>query len=390
MTRAGPDTVVAKVRRRWEDGSLLRAYCADEPFPRIEVPLRGPGAADIGDDLTAVRAWITKLDNARRDDAHYALEWAEVGGRHIGRNRIPKRAVLTRYEQAWALLGVRAQVERFREVLALSERDEPLRLWALAHPHRALDLYDEWPRLLAAYRWLDTHRGSGRYLREISAPGVDTKFAERHRAVLASLLDVPNSATGFVVGLGLRPKPELVRLRAPIGAIPGVCVGELAVRVDDLAAFPVSPDTVVICENEITYLSVPVPESGMVIWGKGFDVYRLGRLPWLAACDIDYWGDLDTHGFAILDRLRAWYPQARSLLMDRDTLLEHRDRWGTEAKPTSAQLIRLTEDEREVYEDLVTDRYATRLRLEQERIDWQWALARLPLSIATEPSRGRS
>lgn len=41
---------------------------------------------------------------------------------------------------------------------------------------------------------------------------------------------------------------------------------------------------------------------------------------------VHYWGDLDTHGSAILDRLRAWLPQTRSFLMDRETLLDHRER----------------------------------------------------------------
>ncbi|NOR71388.1 MAG: hypothetical protein GQ532_17115, partial [Methylomarinum sp.] len=33
-----------------------------------------------------------------------------------------------------------------------------------------------------------------------------------------------------------------------------------------------------------------------------------------------YWGDLDTHGFAILSRLRHYYPQVKSILMDEKTL----------------------------------------------------------------------
>src|ERR1022692_4377837 len=36
-----------------------------------------------------------------------------------------------------------------------------------------------------------------------------------------------------------------------------------------------------------------------------------------------YWGDIDTYGFHILDRLRVLFPDVQSLLMDRDTLLEH-------------------------------------------------------------------
>jgi hypothetical protein len=233
------------------------------------------------------------------------------------------------------------------------------------------------PRLLAAYRWLEEHRGSDRYLREISAPGVDTKFAERHRPVLAAMLGVPATASGFLSELGLRAKPELIRMRmAPSLGLPAPLT-ELAVRADELAQLAIAPATALVIENEITYLSVEVPEDGMVIWGKGFEVDRVGRLPWLAEAEVRYWGDLDTHGFAILDRLRNWLPQTRSVLMDRETLLAHRERWVTEERPATATLTRLTPEEQELYLELVGGGVGDRVRLEQERIDWNWVEGRL-------------
>lgn len=374
---SSPDDIATKVRRRWADGSLLQAHATGEPFPAITVPLRGPKASEIGDDLGAVQDWCARLEASRRDDARYSLEFVTIGGRHFGRNRLPSRAIVSSYSQAWAVLGVAADVRRFEEVLRVVAEHPPVHNWVLAHPHQALDLHNEWPRLLATYAWLDAHRGSGDYLREISVPGVDTKFAERHRAALAALLGVPSTATGFLTGLGLGAKPELVRLRVSPGLGLPTPLSELAVRADELAALQIAASAVLVCENEITYLSVPVPNDGAVIWGKGFEVDRVGRLPWLADVDVVYWGDLDTHGFAILDRLRAWLPHTRSVLMDRETLLAHRDRWGTDATPTRATLTRLTPYEREVYVDLVGDHLGDRVRLEQERIDWSWAEQRL-------------
>lgn len=64
--------------------------------------------------------------------------------------------------------------------------------------------------------------------------------------------------------------------------------------------------------------------------------------------------------------------------MESEPLHAHRSRWGTESSPTSAELDRLTPNEAAVYDDLVSDRHGERVRLEQERIDWAWALDRLP------------
>jgi hypothetical protein len=373
-----PHDIAAKVRRRWDDGSLLRAYANGDPFQPIEAPLRGPKPSQVGDDVAAAREWVAALDAGRRDDSRYTLQWQSIGGRQIGRNLLPVRAVVSSIEQVWALLGVTTMARRFDDLLALADQHPRVREWIVGHPHHALELAPEMPQLIAAYVWLDSHRQSQRYLREISAPGVDTKFAERHRTVLAAMLRVSSMASGFLADLGLRCKPGLVRLRpSPSLGFPGPTLTELAVRSEELAQLTVEPRVAVIVENEISYLSVDVPEDGIVFWGKGFEVDSIGRLRWLAEADVLYWGDIDTHGFAILDRLRARLPRARSVLMDRDTLLAHRDRWVTEDHPAKSVLTRLTPDEYDLYVELVGDGLGERVRLEQERIDWLWVEQRL-------------
>lgn len=381
MTWTTPADLAAKLRRRWDDGTLLRAYAAGEPFSRAEIGLRGPRASEMGERLAEVQRWAAQLVAGSRDGACFTLEYASIGGRLIGRNQLPRRAIVESYDQAWRLLGVRQDVARYDGVLAETAVEPVVREWVGRQPLTALSLAGEWPRLLAAYRWLDDHRGSGRYLREITAPGVDTKFAELHQVVLSKLLDVPASSTGFLAGLGLRARPEFVRFRpAPeLGLMSPA--SELSLRADELPALDVTVRTALVVENEISYLSVPVPPVGLVIWGKGFNVDRVGALPWLRSAEVVYWGDLDTYGFMILDRLRARLPQTRSVLMDRETLLAHRERWVTEHSPTSVRLQHLTDDERALYDDLVEDRLAQKLRLEQERIDWSWATQRLAQAL---------
>jgi hypothetical protein len=368
----------AGTRRRWDDGSILRAVAADSPFPVIEVPLRGPRPGAIGEDLDAVRSWIAALEAGSRSGTRYKLRYVSVGGRLIGRNDLPSRAVIDSYDQVVALLGVSDEVRAYKEVLSAVATEPAVLAWVAASPLRALEVADLWPTLLAAYRWLHDARNSGRYVREITAPGVDTKFVERHRPLLAQLLDIPSAPSGFLTALGLRAKPEMLRLRPSpeVGLTAGL--SDLTVRMDELAKLDLAVMHAMVVENEITFLSVPIPRNGAVVWGKGFEVDRAGAMPWLADAEVVYWGDLDTHGFAILNRLRAWLPQTRSLLMDRETLLAHRDRWVVEASPAASRLDRLSNDEQALYQDLVTDRLGERIRLEQERIAWNWVTERLP------------
>ena len=117
--------------------------------------------------------------------------------------------------------------------------------------------------------------------------------------------------------------------------------------------------------------------GAMVIFGGGYGIERLADIGWLKTCDIIYWGDIDTHGFAILNQLRAHLPQAKSFLMDSETLLAHRPLWGDEPTPELKSLQRLTTEERALFDDLRDNRLGLRVRLEQERIGFEWLTTRL-------------
>jgi hypothetical protein len=372
------DGIRAAVQRRWDDGSLPRAFALAEVFPVIEVPLRHPSAADLAEHFDAAQAWVAGVARASRDGRAYELHHGRIGGRVSGATEVPVRAVVSSFAQAWTLLGLSAEADAFRRIVAEAHDVPAVRDWALSRPRAAIGLAGDWETVLAAYGWLDAHRGSGRYLRQVDAPGVDTKFIERHRGALAEMFGVPGSAGGFTRALGLAAKPATVRLRFDPAAL-GMpsALSEAVLRTEELGMLRVHPSRAFIVENEITYLSVPVPPGGVVLWGKGYDADQPASLSWLADVPVQYWGDLDTHGFGILNRVRAWLPHAESVLMDRETLLAHRERWGHEDTPTTADFTRLDEHERAVYEDLVTDRFGPAVRLEQERIDWDWASSSL-------------
>jgi hypothetical protein len=362
-----PADVRDTLRKRWP--LLLAAFTAGQEWVPAQVPLRGPGPAEIGERLAEVQDWAAEWERAARGPLR--VEYKKVGGRHIGTNLIPCRAWVDGYDQAWALLGTQGEVRRLTELADRTKADCPrLVPWLERRPVKALELAGDWASLLATVRWIDERQVPGMYLRQVDVPGVDTKFIGRYKTVLAELLDlqldpgrVDERAADFEGRYGFRRKPGYVRFRSTAGPY-----RELQVRADEFTVPPPGAARVYVVENEITYLAFPLPADAIVIFGGGYAVQVLESLSWLAGLDLVYWGDLDTHGFAILNRLRHSFPHARSMLMDRATLLAHQAQWVTEPSPTTAALGLLTPAEQELYRALVTGQFGPAVRLEQERI----------------------
>ncbi len=374
-----PD-VVARLRRRWERGEDLAGYLAARPWEPLGLPVRGPTASDCSARFDEVRDWSRawRAQERRWPGDGLRLERRQVGGRLAGANELPARLWVDTYQGLWAALGTGRQVGQVCALLDQTRRSLPeLVPWVVGSPLRTLGLADDWPRLLATAGWIRDHPGTG-YLRQVDVPGVDTKFIESHQAVLGDLLDqvlaedrIDRDAgrADLVRRYGFRPKPGYVRLRALGG---GGLVGgftEMSVRAAELTAHPPSASTVLVVENEITYLALPDVEDAVAVLGSGYAVGGVGG-EWLADRDVVYWGDIDTHGFAILNRLRHLVPAARSVLMDQPTLLAHEGQWVREPKPTRVALHRLTEAEGGLYRDLVEDTFGPAVRLEQERISY--------------------
>jgi hypothetical protein len=232
-------------------------------------------------------------------------------------------------------------------------------------------------------------------LRQVDVPGVDSKFIESHRGVLAELLDlglppevIETGAAGvaqFTRRFGFLDKPVRIRFRLldptlpslpGCHALPGV-LPDITLDATSFAALALPVERVFITENETNFLAFPPAAGSIVVFGAGYGWEALARAAWLHRCQLLYWGDIDTHGFAILDQLRGNFPGTASFLMDRETLLAHRLHWGEEPEPVRHDLPRLTPEEAAVHDDLRFDRHRPRLRLEQERVGFGWLCDRL-------------
>ena len=389
-----PADLRRQVRRLWDRGLILASLETGETlFPRRLV-LRRPGSTELRDRFDEVRAWVAAL----RSMPHVRVTMREVRHRVSGANSLPHEAWVDTLEDAAALIRKQPELDEFRRLVDWTRARQPALLaWVAKRPLRALQLAGDWRRLLDVVGWLEDHPRPGVYLRQMDVPGVHSKFVEAHRGVLGELLDLalppksidagaPAGVAGFARRYGFREKPERIRFRVldPAHALlpaAGEAAPEQDVTLDaaTFAALDTGVSRVFITENEINFLAFPRVQEGMVIFGAGYGFETLGRAHWLRRCRLHYWGDIDTHGFAILDALRARFDHVESFLMDRGTLMAFESLWGTEDRPIHRELARLTAEERALYDDLRDHRIGRNLRLEQERIGFGWvrdALAR--------------
>ena len=379
---ATPADIVARLRRRWDRGEFLTAWARGHDFEPVAVPIRGPSTAELSVRFDEAREWIGSWRAI--EGPGLRVRTRPAGHRTIGANDLPDRLEIDDYDPLWRLLAVTAAVRRFAQLRAATADELPQLVgWMNSHPMIALAHADDWPRLVSTVRWtatspVDRHM----YLREVPVPGVDTKFIEKRRGILADLLDavLPDeridrrfAPSQFERRYGFALRPTMIRIRTldrsrPL--LPGVT--ELSVRAGEFAE--VAPDvmTVFIVENEISYLAFPCVVDAAVIFGSGFAVSGFGSLPWFSGRRVVYWGDIDTHGFVALDRVRAFVPDAESMLMDHETLFAHADQWVVEPSPANAHLPRLTAPEQTLYRELVDGVHGDRIRLEQERVSYPY------------------
>ena len=150
---------------------------------------------------------------------------------------------------------------------------------------------DDWDRLLAVLDWFVANPRLGLYMRQLDIPGVDTKFIEARRGILAELLDavlpeqaVDRSAVGvaqFNRRYGLRTEPPAIRFRFldPELYIQGM--SDIVVPPEQFAGLRPPVERVFITENRINGLAFPDVPRSLVVFGLGYGLDRLADIDWL-------------------------------------------------------------------------------------------------------------
>jgi hypothetical protein len=359
-----PEEVRCQIARRYR--SQRPEWLAGGGQWPIEIPLNCPSESEAARDISAVREWVSAWRVAQNPGE---VVWAEKRWRTLGTQSVPVRVVFRTAIDVAAFIG---EGQRLRSAIARYElmvnRRPSLRNTVPRYFDILADASDaEIDRIGRALDWLDSHSAGELYPRQLPISGIDTKWLETRTAMIAELWGAP---------VEFRRIPLIARVRILDPNLSRTVGGlsDISAPVDQLAALGIQPSRIWIVENLQTGLAFGPLAGSAVFMGLGYGVSVLSSIPWVRQAECVYWGDIDTHGFSILSRARSAIPHVRSMLMDEQTLLQHRDMWVEEPNPCDpSEAPLLTPDEHAVFMALHRNCWGTRLRLEQERIAWGYA-----------------
>ncbi len=378
-----PKDLEYRLRREWGSGRILAARLHGDSFFPYIIPLKHPSGKELSNSFEQAKEWIETLVSRSKLQISngYELKWQEINHRQLGKNKIPVAAIFSREIDGLSFIGKTKEADQFQYLREKILKNFPeLLQWLIKKPILVLAYAQHWTKILRVLRFLKANPRPAIYIRQLDIAGVDTKFVEKQKKILSELLDVvlpvdaidqhATGSAGFEQRYGFLAKPVQVRFRVLDPNIYIHGLSDLQIPVDDFARLELPVERIFITENIINGLVFPKMKQSMVIFGLGYGLDRLAGINWLKNKKIYYWGDIDTHGFAMLDQVRSYFPQTLSLLMDRSTLLKHKVQWGDEKTPIDRELPHLNEAEYHLYNDLINNRFTEALRFEQEKIPY--------------------
>jgi len=379
------EDLLGGMQKRWKSQRLLKDWLAGELVFPLRLPIRRPTGKVLMDDFIEIRHWIEHWQQSVAR-APCRLECETVKNRRIGSQSVPRYLVLETAPHLFQWIEQEQAFQQFRQLAGVLLKRWPQTLeLLLKSPFRLLALAEQQEALIAVLDWFKQNPCSRRYVRQLDIVGVDSKFIERNKGIIHDLLIavldknqyradiVALGRHGFERKFGLLYDLPLIRFRIldPTLALSSALAGQtdISVPLDQFQQLKLPLQRVFITENKVNGLAFPPVAGALVVFGMGYGVETLAQVDWLRNMRVDYWGDIDTHGFNILTQVRKHLPQTRSMLMDEATLFACKALWGQEADvQEKIDLSLLTAAETRLIEGLWQHRWQPKLRLEQERI----------------------
>lgn len=358
---------------------FLRSLVTGESFFPLDVPF---GRVTANCDHVTLNREVKALAESRLG---YRVEWGRRMFRLLGEQSLPVRIWFEQPSEYVKALGKEGEVKDFEQNVDRTLAACPQLLGVVAEqPLRMADNSSIWLDILRVCSYFQMNPHPQQFARQLPIE-VGTKFIDEHKNlldVLLSYLVKVDKRTGrtFEERYDLLFDEPLLRLRvldAPLATSLSLIAPDVSFRMSDARNLDWHHLNVIITENKMNFLTIPALGNSVAVWGGGNAAQNLASLPWLNNCRVLYWGDIDTHGFHIVSRLRSLIPHLETVMMDAVTL-DNFLPLTVAAKPvTYEETIMLTPEEHATY---LRVRKEQRL-LEQEKIPFHYSAEQLKTAL---------
>ncbi len=370
-----PAEIKKQALKRWKP--LLQSHIQGEPFfPKIIDRIGKVKSGQITERFEILQKEIEELYRFSKNQTGkgYLVQTAGRNFRRTGSHDLPDTLVFETIDDYIYFIGCtkewRLFIDNYKTIINTIPE---LKDWTLNNCLWLTKGEINWNDVLKVCQFFMETPRPNLYLRQLPIE-IHTKFIEENNALIQSLLDflIPDHVRSaqqkrFVERFFLRYDEPLIRLRfLDENPHPDFKFRDISIPLSDFETLELHAGNVLIAENKMNFLTLPLLGSTVAIWsGGGFNISYLKNAPWLSDKKIRYWGDIDEHGFQILHQLRSYHPHAQSVMMDRTTFETFQNYAVSGARNQSHNLNLLTKEENELFQYLKT---SEKNRLEQEKI----------------------
>lgn len=371
-----PNEIKVKAGRKYL--SFLQSKIDEAPFSRLVI--RGDKnytKSSLPDFEKEVLLLMSQ--SKEKKGFGYTLEFQKVKTKYLGTQDLPIIIYFDTEQDLLKYLGKEKEVELFKmnSDKIISTFPE-LKDWVIQNPSKILQNQNEWESILKVCSFFKQNPKPNLYVRELPV-NVHTKFVERNQAVIKDILDVliPEFVNiqerHFEKRFNLKFSEPLVRFKVLDKEISDNFfsgLDDIAIPISQFEKLNLPLEKVIVVENKTTlYTTLTLPRmiKAIAIFGSGYSVYNLKNVNWFTNLELLYWGDIDVQGFEILSQFRSYFPQTKSVLMDKITFEKFFENdLGTSTNITTK--LNLADSEQELYTILKVNNW----RLEQEKIPFDY------------------
>lgn len=371
-----PKEIKDKAERKYI--SFLQSLVENKPFEKLVI--RGDKSYTKTSFAEFEKEILLIISQSKEKKGFgYTLEFQKVKTKSLGVQDLPTSIFFDTKKDFLKFLGKEKEVELFKiSVEKIIDTFPELKEWIIKNPKKVIDNTNEWESILKVCQYFQQNPKPNFYIRELPI-NVHTKFIERNKTVIKELLDVLISQhinieeKEFEKRFNLKFAEPQIRFKVLDKEISQKFfsgLDDIAIPISQFEKLNLPIKKVLVVENKTTLyttLTLPKMDKTIAIFGSGYSVHNLKNVRWFDNLEILYWGDIDVQGFEILSQFRSYFPQTKSVLMDKQTFDYFFE--NDNGTPTNISTkLNLTDEEQQLYDILKTNNW----RLEQEKIPFDY------------------